>query len=144
MWLFIYFFEHMWTSCTCLSWVSIFRCWNRRRFIHVLTKILLLLLPLAPFRLGVWSRWPVHTHTHNIISVYFTMPLIQLVLLILQQTPKATHHAGHRPFFGVLLLALLRRRGGRGRWRALPLLGAARLLVPPLIRRGHLICEGLG
>lgn len=51
---------------------------------------------------------------------------------------------GYRPFFGILLLALLWRRGGGGRRRALPLLGTSGLLVPPLVRRGHLIGQGLG
>lgn len=53
------------------------------------------------------------------------------------------HHFEHAPLFGVLLLALLGRWRGRRR-RALPLFGAAGLLIPPLVRRGHLVCERLG
>lgn len=59
-------------------------------------------------------------------------------------TLKVPQRFQHTPLFGVFLLALLGGRGRGRRWRAFPLLGAARLLVPPFVRRGHLICERLG
>lgn len=43
---------------TCLRRGSIFRGGNGRRFVQVFAQILLLLLPLAPLRLGVWSSRP--------------------------------------------------------------------------------------
>lgn len=75
------------------------------------------------------------THTKRIVSEYLITSWRQLGWLILQQT----HHSDYTPLFGVLFLALLWGRC-RGRRRgALPLLGAAGLLVSPLVRSGHLI-----
>lgn len=55
---------------TCLSWVSIFRCRNGWCFIQVFAQILLLLLSLAPFRLGVRSCGPVHTYKKNCFRIF--------------------------------------------------------------------------
>lgn len=131
---------------TCLCWVSLFRCWNRWSFIQILGQVLLFLLPLTPFRLGVRGRWSVDTHTKGtyVYCIIFHNPLF---FFSNRESKNIIMHQDvtlNKPFFGVLLLALLRWWGWGGWWRALPLLGAARFLVPPLVWCGHLICQGLG
>lgn len=70
---------------------------------------------------------------------------INIIMLTVWCSWNCWYHVfTNKPFLCVLLLALLRRRRGRRRRRALPLLGAAGLLVPPLVRCGHLVRQRLG